>query len=158
MTLRRIVSGGQTGVDRGALDAALAAGAGCGGWCPAGRKAEDGDIPARYPLAEMGGGYAARTERNVVDSDATWILAPGPLHGGTGLTARLCTRHGRPCLVSDANRLTPEAAAREAAAFVREHRIAVLNVAGPRASHWGEGCTWAQTAVRVLLDELESSV
>lgn len=157
MNLRRIVSGGQTGVDRGALDAALAAGVDCGGWCPSGRKAEDGVIPARYPLAELDGGYPARTERNVLDSDATWILSPGRVHGGTALTARLCARHGRPCLVTDAKRTTPAAAAGQAAQFISEHGIGVLNVAGPRASHWSGGPDWARTAVSALLEEIANS-
>ena len=75
MTLRKIVSGGQTGVDRGALDAALDAGFDCGGWCPRGRLAEDGEIPARYRMAELAGaGYEKRTLKNVLDSDGTAIL------------------------------------------------------------------------------------
>ena len=70
-----IVSGGQTGVDRAALDAALALGMRCGGWCPAGRWAEDGPIDPRYPLRETpSGDPAQRTEWNVRDSDATLIL------------------------------------------------------------------------------------
>src|SRR5210317_1948565 len=80
----RIVSGGQTGVDRGALDAALTLGRVCGGWCPEGRLADDGPIPARYPLQELpGGGYRARTRRNVRDSDATLIVTFGAPTGGT---------------------------------------------------------------------------
>ena len=66
----RVVCGGQTGVDRGALDAALDLGIPCGGWCPQGRQAEDGIIPARYPLTELSGaGYDRRTRKNVEDSD-----------------------------------------------------------------------------------------
>jgi len=73
--LRRIISGGQTGVDRGVLDAAIAAGFPCGGWCPTGRRAEDGRIPDRYPVAELpDGGYPARTVRNLLESDGTLIL------------------------------------------------------------------------------------
>ena len=75
--LTRIISGGQTGVDRGALDAALKASISCGGWGPKGRKAEDGPIPERYPLQELpGADYLHRTRRNVVDSDGTDGLAP----------------------------------------------------------------------------------
>lgn len=76
----RIVSGGQTGVDRAALDAALEAGAECGGWCPEGRLAEDGAIPAHYALKELpGAGYLERTLRNVRDSYATVIFFRQPL-------------------------------------------------------------------------------
>ena len=80
----RIVSGGQTGVDRAALDAALELGIAHGGWCPRGRLAEDGPIADRYGLRETASSdYAVRTEQNVVDSDATLILHRGPLTGGT---------------------------------------------------------------------------
>jgi len=74
----KFISGGQTGVDRGALDAALDVGAPCGGWCPVGRKAEDGVIAPRYPLVELPGrGYLPRTRRNVLDSDATLVVTFG---------------------------------------------------------------------------------
>jgi hypothetical protein len=87
MSLLKIISGGQTGVDRGALEAALSASFPCGGWCPAGRKAEDGVIPEKYPVTPLpGGGYRARTRKNVQESDGTVILAPGELTGETALT------------------------------------------------------------------------
>ena len=79
----QIISGGQAGVDRGALDAALELGAQCGGWCPDGRKAEDGRIPDCYPLEERkGAGCPERTRRNVEDSDGTLIIHRGPLSVG----------------------------------------------------------------------------
>src|SRR5579862_7217711 len=81
--LRKIVTGGQTGVDRGALDAALASQFPCGGWCPADRSAEDGVIPATYPLTPLpGGGLRERTRQNVIDSDGTLIVCDGTLTGG----------------------------------------------------------------------------
>src|SRR3989442_8006923 len=84
-----IVSGGQTGVDRAALDTALALGLTCGGWCPRGRRAEDGPLPARYPLRETpSASYPERTEWNVRDSDGTLVLHHGRLRGGTALTNR----------------------------------------------------------------------
>src|SRR5512132_1315628 len=90
LRLVRIVSGGQTGVDRAALDAAMAFGLACGGWVPRGRRAEDGAVPPRYPMRETRGyTYAERTRRNVRDSDGTLILTRGRPTGGTALTGRL---------------------------------------------------------------------
>jgi hypothetical protein len=152
--LRKIVSGGQTGVDRGALDAALEAGFPCGGWAPQGRTAEDGPIAARYPLVELpGGGYEERTLKNVLDSDGTAILHAGVLEGGTRLTRQYCTQHGKPCLVIDASRLRPREAADETAAFVAKHGIRTLNVAGPRASKWPGAHRYAQATVKHLLTD-----
>lgn len=132
MACPRIVSGGQTGVDRAALDAALALGLACGGWCPSGRRAEDGPIPARYPLRETASpDYRVRTEANVRDSDATLILVEGPLTGGTALTARIARRLGRPLRVVDLAR-GPDPGG--LAPWLRAHGVRVLNVAGPRES------------------------
>jgi hypothetical protein len=98
-----VISGGQTGVDRGALDAALDLGVRCGGWCPAGRQAEDGVIPARYPLTELSGaGYDERTLKNVEDSDGTLIVTFGPADGGTARTVEFCRQLGRRHLIVDA--------------------------------------------------------
>lgn len=135
MSLRKIVSGGQTGVDRGALDAALDAGFPCGGWCPEGRLAEDGAIPDRYPLRELpGGSYLARTRQNVLDSDGTLIVYFGELTGGTLETLRYCERLRKPVLALDASRSDPGALSREACDFIAARSIALLNVAGPRES------------------------
>ncbi len=128
----RIVSGGQTGVDRAALDVALAHGLPCGGWCPRGRRAEDGPIDARYPLQETDSrSYAVRTERNVVDSDGTLVVTVGPPTGGTALTVRLARRHGRPLKVVD---LDAGPDAEEVRRWITSEGIATLNVAGPRES------------------------
>ncbi|MEM9017747.1 MAG: putative molybdenum carrier protein, partial [Verrucomicrobiota bacterium] len=96
-----LVSGGQTGVDRAALDWALAHGVACGGWCPAGRRAEDGPIPDFYPLCETPlTDYAQRTEWNVRDSHGTLLIVRQfPLIGGTKLTKDFATKWNRPCLV-----------------------------------------------------------
>jgi hypothetical protein len=158
MALQKIVSGGQTGVDRGALDAALAAEFSCGGWCPADRAAEDGPIPARYPLAPLArGGYRQRTRRNVLDSDGTAILFNGALRGGTRLTLNFCKRIGMPHLAIDASKISESAAAAEIARFVNEHDIHVLNVAGPRVSGWGQGYAYAYACdvVRQLLSRID---
>jgi len=133
--LRRIVSGGQTGVDRGALDAAIAAGLEHGGYCPRGRRAEDGSIPARYQLEELAArSYRARTEANVVHSDGTLVLAPGALTGGTKLTVQLARHHQRPVLVIDIAKEGIDAIVSQVLAWLQAESIEVLNVAGPRAS------------------------
>jgi predicted Rossmann fold nucleotide-binding protein DprA/Smf involved in DNA uptake len=130
--LRRIVSGGQTGVDRAALDAALALGMSCGGWCPLGRKAEDGLIPACYPLQETPGeAYEQRTRWNVRDSDGTLVLTEGEPSGGTALTIEVARAWGRPLLMLDLNARPAPA---DAAHWLFVNRIRVLNVAGPRES------------------------
>src|SRR2546421_8166748 len=86
-----ILSGGQTGVDRAALDVALKHGIDCGGWCPAGRRDEFGRVPDKYPLRELEtGGFTERTLQNVKDSDGTVIIHPGQLSGGTEETVRFC--------------------------------------------------------------------
>ena len=149
----KIVSGGQTGVDRGALDAALAAGAPCGGWCPRGRRAEDGPIPERYPLVETrSADYAARTRANVADSDATLVVAFGEPTGGTALTVAFCRELGRPCLLVDAGRESPARAAARTRAFIAGHGVGILNVAGPRASGEPRGSDYARRLVAALLD------
>ncbi len=141
----RIVSGGQAGVDRGALDAALACGRPCGGWCPEGRLAEDGPIPSRYPLTELpGGGYRARTRRNVVDSDATLIVTFGTPSGGTAATLDDCRTESRPVLVIDAMTVDHETALVQLRAFLAAHAVGVLNVAGPRASGHADGYAYTR--------------
>jgi hypothetical protein len=132
MTVKKIVSGGQTGVDRGALDAAIALGMEHGGWCPQGRLAEDGRIPDCYRLEETDSpDYPVRTERNVLDSDATLILYRGQLSGGTLLTVRFAEQHQRPCLSVDLDSPLEPAEIRQ---WIEKHRVKVLNVAGPRES------------------------
>ena len=146
----RIVSGGQTGVDRAALDVARELGIAAAGWCPRGRRAEDGRIRRRYRLRETPSrDYAQRTEWNVRDSDATLIVSDRPLEGGTLLTARLAARKGKAVLVVE-----PGKALRggKFLAWLGRNRVRVLNVAGPRGSrHPG---VYAQ-AKRVLAELLK---
>lgn len=127
-----MVSGGQTGVDRAALDVAFALGIPCGGWCPKGRRAEDGPLPERYPLRETPtAAYPERTEWNVRDSDGTLVLTCGPPDGGTVLTLRLAARMEKPALTVDLREAPRAEAVRE---WIRSNAIGVLNVAGPRES------------------------
>lgn len=127
----RIVSGGQTGVDRAALEVAIALGIEHGGWCPAGRLSEDGSIPSRYELRETDSAdYPVRTEQNVIDSEATLILYEGRMKGGTLLTRRICQRQAKPYL---AIRIDPSQlpAVRR---WLNQIQPQTLNVAGPRES------------------------
>ncbi len=127
----KIISGGQTGVDRAALDAAIELGIARGGWCPNGRASEQGPIPDHYPLIETPlADPAQRTEWNVRDTDATLIIAQGKLTGGAALTQRLATSLPKPCLVIDPAEATSAATVR---AWLNEHAVTTLNVAGPRA-------------------------
>jgi hypothetical protein len=128
----KVVSGGQTGVDRAALDAARATGLPCGGWCPRGRVAEDGPIDRGYPLVETpSADYAQRTEWNVRDSDGTLVVARGRPRGGTALTMTLARRQGKPLLVVD---LSHGPSPAEVARWIQARAIGTLNVAGPRES------------------------
>jgi len=130
--LKQIVSGGQTGVDRAALDAALAVGLRVGGWCPQGRRAEDGVIDPRYPLTETPlAAYAQRTSWNVRDSDGTLVLlfdAPSP---GTRLTIEKATAQGKAVHLVD---LTAPPQHPDVVRWIIDNEIRVLNVAGPRES------------------------
>jgi len=133
----KIISGGQSGVDRAALDAALELGIDCGGWCPKGRRAEDGPIDTRYPLIETTSEeYEQRTGQNVLRADGTLILTIFlPLTGGTALTHELAIKHQKPLLIVDLEEIDIEEANIDAAvSWLAEHHIKTLNVAGPRES------------------------
>ena len=153
----KIISGGQTGVDRAALDVALNHGIESGGWCPTGRLDEFGKIPDRYPLKELeNGGFTERTLQNVKDSDGTVIIYPGKLSGGTEQTVRFCVEQQRPRLLIDASKIPVEEAARLIANFVRENKIDILDVAGPRQREWPEGYQYAYRALDILLNSMTS--
>jgi Circularly permutated YpsA SLOG family len=182
--LLKVISGGQTGVDRGALDAALALQVECGGWCPAGRLAEDGTIPQRYPVMELAyAGYAERTARNVADSDGSLVISKGEPIGGTRETVDRCIEMEKPYIIVDPELVDIDKAIGLALAFISDlsFRVAqttrnlssvrkrteqlggpshslgmtiVLNVAGPRASQWPEGHKTARQIVSGILRRL----
>jgi len=128
----KIVSGGQTGVDRAALDVALELGIPCGGWCPKGRRSEDGVIAEGYPLREISSSsYPVRTEMNVKDSDGTLILAWGLPTGGTARTLKSAKELKKPHLVVDLSKREEPNIVKE---WGQQNRIRILNVAGPRES------------------------
>lgn len=132
-----LTSGGQTGVDRAALDFAIAHGIPHGGWCPKGRVAEDGIIPPQYQLKEsFSSAYPPRTEANVLDSNATAIFVVEPLNEERGclLTAALCLKHKKPYVVINLKTCDEAAAITSLRALVAENDVRILNVAGARGS------------------------
>ena len=134
--LEKIISGGQTGVDRAALDFAIAHNIAHGGWCPRGRLAEDGVIELRYALKETPEAeYKQRTEWNVRDSDGTVIFTSGSeLAGGSAATRDFAIAYGKPWLHLSETSETVSSAARKLDDFILRNGIRVLNIAGPRLS------------------------
>lgn len=154
-TLRTVICGGQTGVDRAALDWAIEHDLPHGGWCPRGRRAEDGVIPRHYHLQETASSrYEPRTHRNVLDSDGTLILNLGALDGGTSLIADICRRNRKPYRVV---RIDAGRGARDIGrvrAWCVAENIAVLNVSGPRESKRPGAYDAAREFLRLLADGL----
>ena len=135
MRIKRIISGGQTGADRGGLDAALSLGIPHGGWCPKGRRAEDGCIPRKYRLRETASDdYPARTERNVLAAQGTVVFTFGKPTMGSALTIRYARRHGKPVVHLDLRKFPPEQAALRLRTWIETNGIAILNIAGSRES------------------------
>jgi hypothetical protein len=133
--IKRIVSGGQTGVDQAALDVAIKLDIAHGGWIPRGRLTESGELPQKYHLKETSSSqYSVRTEKNVVDADGTLIISHGPLTGGTEYTREMVIKHKRPWLLIDLDRTAAFHAAIAINNWILQKKIEVLNVAGPRAS------------------------
>ncbi|MDR2877313.1 MAG: putative molybdenum carrier protein [Chromatiales bacterium] len=151
--LEKIVSGGQTGVDRAALDAALARGIECGGWCPAGRQADDGVIPARYPLREtIDMDHTVRTEHNVRDSDGTLMFCRGALQGGTAYAVLMARHLGRPVMAIDMDAPFDPAAV---ASWIASYDVRVLHIGGQRESSSPGIYQAARRYIEALLDYLE---
>ncbi|MEN8117604.1 MAG: putative molybdenum carrier protein [Bacteroidota bacterium] len=148
---QKIISGGQTGVDRGALDACLEDNFDCGGWCPNGRLAEDGKIPENYPLKEMKEkDYSFRTRQNVIDSDGTLIIAPANLTGGTILTRQYTTEQKKPLLI-----ISSEQDIQSITKWLTTNNIKTINVAGPRLSEWNEGYLISFSIISKLINEIK---
>jgi hypothetical protein len=135
MPLIRIISGGQTGADQGALDAAIKLGIPHGGWIPKDWKTESGPLPDDYDLQEMStASYPKRTRKNIQDADGTLIVSHGELTGGSELTKNYADELERPCIRIDLSELDNFQAAIRVSNWLRENNISILNVAGPRAS------------------------
>ena len=149
---QKIISGGQTGVDRGALDSCLKNIFPCGGWCPKGRIAEDGFIIERYPLSEMNDiTYSSRTRQNVIDSDATLIISTEKLIGGTLLTQKVATELKKPLFI-----LKRASNGDNIVDWLFENNIEILNVAGPRASEWSIGYKISFDTVSNIVNEIKN--
>lgn len=152
----KIISGGQTGADRAALDAALDNDCICGGYCPAGRIAEDGPIDKRYPLIELESSqYRHRTQKNIEASHGTLIIFNGHLSGGTALTEVLADQCLKPCMKIDLSRMSTDLAVMECLSFIFRFKVKILNVAGPRASGCPQIYDYVYTLINDLLCELE---
>ncbi|CAK8717162.1 MAG: hypothetical protein D3917_12265 [Candidatus Electrothrix sp. AX5] len=133
--MKKIISGGQTGADRAALDAAIERGIPHGGWMPRGRATEDGPLGQQYRLQELDSyRYRDRTRKNVVESDGTLIVSYGPLTSGSALTEALAVRYDRPCLHLNMDYFSLNDAVLALEQWLEKNAIETLNVAGPRAS------------------------
>jgi hypothetical protein len=156
-----IFSGGQTGADRAALDFAIEFGLPHGGWCPRDRRAEDGTIDQRYPLTETPSHrYNQRTEWNVRDSDATVVFSSAAVvEGGSELTIELARRLGKPWLHLSAEAVSAAGLdpAERLLAFLAEHHVERLNVAGPRASQDQGVAAFVRSVLVAALDLSEQT-
>ncbi len=128
--IEKIISGGQTGVDRAALDVAMELGIACGGWCPAGRDADDGPIPEKYPLQETADiDHTVRTQNNVRDSDGNLMFYRGELQGGTAYAVEMAKHLGRPVVAIN---LDAPLQIQGVIDWIEQHRMRVLHIGGQR--------------------------
>ncbi len=133
--LKKIISGGQTGADRAALDVAINFEIPHGGWVPKGRLAEDGPVPEIYQLRETeSSNYEQRTEQNVIDSNGTLIISNGSLTGGSAFTQAMAMKHKKPWLHIDLMQTDAFCASVAIESWISENGIEILNIAGPRES------------------------
>jgi hypothetical protein len=160
--IKKIISGGQTGADRAALDVAIKLNIPHGGWIPKGRKTENGILPDKYQLKEMStASYPARTEQNVIDSDGTLIVSHGKLSGGSDYTRKMTLKHHKQLLYVDLNNYEPFDAASLIASWIGMQKVQVLNVAGPRASKdpeiYADVFKILEQTIQILMDEDKKS-
>lgn len=149
-----LITGGQTGVDRAMLDFCLDHGMRCGGWCPEGRKAEDGAIDLKYPVKELPkASYKERTAANVRDSDATVIVYDREMKGGTLKSFELARKENKPVLLLDMSVLEVPRAARRLFEFLGGMKPGILNFSGPRHSQWPEGYKCCYAILRHVFPE-----
>ena len=133
--IKKIISGGQTGADQAALDIAIELGIPYDGWIPKHRITEDGSLPDKYRLKEMPTiSYQARTDKNIMESDATLIFSHGQLTGGSKYTLEMGLQYKRPCLHINLDEYNAFQATQEIHTWINEKKIEILNIAGPRAS------------------------
>jgi hypothetical protein len=160
--IQKIISGGQTGADRAALDVAIKLDIPHGGWIPKGCKTEKGPLPDKYQLQELPtNSYEARTEQNVIDADGTLIIARGKLTGGTDYTRQMTLKHKKQLLGIDLNLTGHFDAASLIASWIKLQRVQVLNVAGPRASKdpgiYSDVLRILEQTIQILIDEDKKS-
>ncbi len=153
----KIISGGQTGVDRAGLDAAMDRNYPVGGCCPKGRLAEDGSIPECYPLEEISGGYRARTRKNVQTGDGTLVVYRDELRGGTALTVSMALKQRKPLKLIDISLAEPALAVEKVREFCIKNRIGTLNVAGPRASQCSDIYSYVCDVIASLLVDVSAN-
>jgi hypothetical protein len=156
--ITKIISGGQTGADRAALDVAIELGIPHGGWVPKGRKTEAGSLPAKFQVKETPTeDCSSRTEKNVLDSDGTLIISHGELTGGSDYTRQMAQKHEKPWIHVDASRVSVDAAAELIRAWISGSQIRILNVAGPRASEVPLIYSTTKKILKNLLQPVHSS-
>jgi hypothetical protein len=156
--IKKIISGGQTGADRAALDVAIKLGIPHGGWIPKGRKTEDGTLPDKYNLKELPTeSYPVGTKKNVIESDGTLIIARGKLTGGSDYSRKMTLKHHKQLLGIDLNQTNHYDAASLIASWIRMQRVEVLNVAGPQASKdpeiYADVFKIVEQVIQILIDE-----
>ncbi len=156
ITCQKIISGGQTGVDRGALDACLVKKFPCGGWCPKGRLAEDGKFDQQYPLEEtQESDYKTRTRKNIENSEGTLIISQKKLEGGTLLTFQIANKFNKPVFIVSEENIKETDIFFKIMYWLKRFSVSILNIAGPRKSEWEDGYKNSYYITSILISEIE---